>query len=74
MTDSQKKVLIVVLVIHLIMARLTWLDLRRRPDESVRGNKRLWRTWSGLNTTGSVAYWLVGRRRTAGGELAPELL
>jgi hypothetical protein len=68
MTDSQKKVLIFVLVIHLIMARLTWLDLRRRPDSSVRGNKRLWRTWSSLNTTGSIAYWLIGRRGDADGQ------
>jgi hypothetical protein len=29
----------------------------------VRGPKLFWRMWSSLNTTGSVAYWLVGRRR-----------
>jgi hypothetical protein len=63
MTDQQKQILAVVLVIHLILARLTWSDLRRRPDAGVRGRKRLWRTWSLLNTTGSVAYWTLGRRR-----------
>jgi hypothetical protein len=60
---QQKKVLIAVLVVHVIVARFTLRDLRRRPASAVRGPKRLWRVWATLNTTGSVAYWLVGRRR-----------
>ena len=65
LTDQQKRVLVVVVVAHLILAKVTWLDLRRRPAAAVRGPKRLWRTWSLLNTTGSMAYWTVGRRRSA---------
>lgn len=65
LTDKQKRVLLVVLVAHLILAKVTWLDLRRRPAAAVRGPKRLWRTWSLLNTTGSMTYWTIGRRRTA---------
>ncbi len=67
MTDHQKRVLLVVLVVHLVVAKLTWLDLRRRPDDAVRGDKRFWRLASILNTTGSVAYWLFGRH-SAGAE------
>jgi hypothetical protein len=55
--------LAVVLVVHLILARSTLRDLRRRPDAAVRGPKRMWRLWATTNTTGSLAYWLVGRRR-----------
>jgi hypothetical protein len=66
LTDQQKRVLLVVLVVHLILAKVTWLDLRRRPQAGVRGPKRFWRTWSLFNTTGSVAYWTVGRRRLHG--------
>jgi hypothetical protein len=65
LTDQQKKVLVVVLVLHLILARLTWRDLSRRPDAAVRGRKLVWRFASGMNTTGSVAYWLFGRRPIA---------
>jgi hypothetical protein len=61
--DQQKVLLAVVLVFHVILARSTWRDLRRRPDAAVRGPKRLWRVWSVTNTTGTLAYWLVGRRR-----------
>jgi hypothetical protein len=60
--DKQKRVLMVALVIHVIMVNLTWRDLRRRPDSAVRGKKKMWRLASALNTTGSVTYWLFGRR------------
>jgi hypothetical protein len=63
MTAKQKWVLLVVLVIHVLLLQLTWRDLRRRPDAAVRGKKREWRFASSVNTTGSVAYWLFGRRR-----------
>ena len=61
--DRQKRLLLVVLVLHLILARFTLRDLRRRPESAVRGPKRVWRVWASLNTTGSLAYWTFGRRR-----------
>jgi hypothetical protein len=42
---------------------LTWRDLRARPAGQVRGNKKIWQVASALNTSGSAAYWLFGRRR-----------
>jgi hypothetical protein len=69
MTEKQKRILTVALVIHVIMLSLTWRDLSRRPDAAVRGKKRMWRTASLLNTSGSVTYWLFGRRRAPGLEL-----
>ena len=62
LNDQQKLLLAVVLVVHLILARLTLRDLRRRPASAVRGPKRLWRLWAMANTTGSLAYWVFGRR------------
>jgi hypothetical protein len=52
-----------ILAAHLAVTSITWRDLRRRPDSEVRGSKRVWRAASALNTTGSVAYFLLGRRR-----------
>jgi hypothetical protein len=63
LNDRQKQILLAVLVVHVILARFTLRDLRHRPDEAVRGPKRLWRLWATTNTTGSLAYWLFGRRR-----------
>jgi hypothetical protein len=50
-------------VVHLTAVTLTWRDLRSRPAAQVRGPKKIWQVASALNTTGSVAYWLFGRRR-----------
>jgi hypothetical protein len=63
LNDQQKLLLVAVLVVHLILARFTLRDLRRRPASAVRGPKRLWRLWAMTNTTGSLAYWVFGRRR-----------
>jgi hypothetical protein len=63
LTDQQKKIIALALVIHMIVAALTLRDLRRRPAAAVRGPKLLWGAWIRLNTTGSMAYWLFGRRR-----------
>ncbi len=67
LNQKQVRVMAVVLVVHVILLTLTRMDLRSRPDNAVRGPKRLWKTWSTLNTTGSVAYWLVGRKRVEEG-------
>ncbi len=53
-----------VLVAHAAITALTWRDLRRRPEDQVRGSKRLWRVASAMNTVGSVAYLAVGRKRS----------
>ena len=67
LNQKQVRVLAVVLVIHVILLALTRKDLRARPADAVRGNKRMWKVWSTMNTTGSVAYWLIGRKRVAPG-------
>jgi hypothetical protein len=67
LNEKQVRVLAVVVVIHVILLALTRKDLRARPAEAVRGNKRMWKVWSTMNTTGSVAYWLVGRKRVPDG-------
>lgn len=60
-----KRILATIAVVHVAAAGLTWRDLRTRPASQVRGDKRIWRMASGLNTLGSVAYWLFGRRQDA---------
>jgi hypothetical protein len=63
LNGQQKLLLVVVLIVHVTLARFTLRDLRERPASAVRGPKRLWRVWATTNTTGSLAYWTVGRRR-----------
>jgi hypothetical protein len=58
-----KVALAVIAVVHVTVMTLTWRDLRSRPAADVRGNKKAWRVASAVNTLGSVAYWIFGRRR-----------
>lgn len=59
-----KLVLAAIGVVHLTVMALTWRDLRGRPAGQVRGHKKFWQVASALNTTGSAAYWVFGRRRS----------
>ena len=58
-------VLAAIAVAHTAIAALTWRDLRTRAAGEVRGDKRIWRIAGAMNTLGSAAYWLFGRRRRA---------
>ncbi len=60
-----KLVLAAVAAVHVTAAAITWRDLRSRAAGQVRGDKRIWRMASALNTLGSAAYWLLGRRQDA---------
>jgi len=61
-----KVVLAVIAAVHITVTALTWRDLRDRPAVAVRGSQMLWRVASALNTLGSAAYWVFGRRRPCG--------
>ena len=56
-------VLIGASIVHLIVTVLTWRDIARRPAESIRGGKNLWRIASVANTGNALLYWLAARRR-----------
>jgi hypothetical protein len=61
-----KLVVVVVALVHVGLAALTWRDLRDRSPEDVRGNKTAWKVASALNTGAALAYWLFGRRCRCG--------
>jgi hypothetical protein len=56
------KVVVAVVAVEVAVAVLAYRDLARRPDELVRGPKRLWRVVIGMNPGNSLFYWLLGRR------------
>jgi hypothetical protein len=63
-TKSNRQIAAVayIVVVHAPVTALTWRDLQHRRRAQVRGPKVLWRLASLLNTLGSAAYWLFGRR------------
>ena len=63
MDPHRKRVLAAIIVpIQVVLALVAWRDLTTRPDDHVRGKKKLWRTAILLNPGNSVFYWLWGRR------------
>ena len=38
-------------------------DLRRRPQEEIRGDKRLWTAAAFVNFVGPISYFVFGRKR-----------
>ena len=51
-----------ILAVHATIAAFTWRDILSRSDAEVRGPKPVWFAASAINTVGSLAYWLFGRR------------
>jgi Phospholipase_D-nuclease N-terminal len=47
--------------VALLIAALA--DIWRRPEEEIRGDKRLWAALSFVNFIGPISYFLFGRRR-----------
>ena len=58
-----KKRLIIAAAVLLwaVVTPFMWRDLRRRAPDQVRGPKWIWWVLS-TNVSGSVAYWLCGRK------------
>jgi len=66
MADKSRKLTAVfsyLIMVHIPITLFTWRDMKTRPDGQIRGPKPIWRLVTLLNTSGSVAYWLFGRRR-----------
>lgn len=61
-TAREIRTVLLYLPFHILVTAATWRDLKRRPSSQVRGSKRLWRIVSAVNTMGSVAYLVFGRK------------
>ena len=62
--DQKARVVVAAVAVQAAVAAVTIRDINRRPKRDVRGPKALWRLVGGANTLGSIAYWVLGRRRT----------
>jgi hypothetical protein len=58
----RKQILAVLVAGEIGSAVLAWRDLDGRPDDAVRGSKRMWRIAMLANPGNSLAYWALGRR------------
>jgi len=64
-TDRQKRGIVVLGVLQLMLLAAALIDIRRRPAEEINGSKRLWTMVVFINGIGPIAYFLLGRKRPA---------
>jgi hypothetical protein len=62
LTEAQRKILLSVGVVQVVMAGAAWTDLAMRPREFVRGRKLWWALAILVNFAGPIAYFRWGRR------------
>ena len=65
LTPGQQNAIKILAVADLIAKIVMLIDIRRRPANLIRGPKRLWRAAAAVNTLGPLAYFTLGRRKTA---------
>ena len=62
MKRNDPRLVVPLAVVSFVSGVLAWRDLAGRPDDRVRGPRRLWKTLILLNPGNSIAYWVAGRR------------
>ena len=62
-TDRQKRGIVVLGVLQLMLLAAALIDIRRRPAEQINGSKRLRTMVVFINGIGPIAYFLFGRKR-----------
>ncbi|MET8764040.1 PLDc N-terminal domain-containing protein [Lentzea sp. NPDC004782] len=62
LTEAQRRTLLTMGVVQVVMAGAAWTDLALRPREFVRGRKLWWALAILVNFAGPLAYFHWGRR------------
>lgn len=65
LTPGQQNAIKILVVADLIAKIVMLVDISRRPASLIRGPKGLWRAAAAVNTFGPLAYFTLGRRKTA---------
>jgi hypothetical protein len=56
------RLLVGLIVMHVVVASLTWRDISHRDQSQIRGPKWVWRLASTVQMGNSLAYWLFARK------------
>ena len=73
LSTRDRRILTVVAVVEAALKAAMLIDLKRRPDEQVKGSKRVWAASTVINSAGiiPIAYFVFGRRPAADRSGAP---
>ena len=71
LTRNEKAAVLALGGVQFALATTAWIDLARRPAESIRGPKPAWALAIAVNFVGPVAYFTLGRKSHGGRRHAP---
>ena len=63
LSTGQRRSIVFSGVVQVTLLIAALVDIRRRPQEEIRGNKWLWTAAAFVNFVGPISYFLFGRRR-----------
>lgn len=63
LSTGQRRGVVLSGVVQFVLLGAALVDIWRRPEEEIRGSKRLWALASFVNFVGPVAYFAFGRKR-----------
>ena len=63
LSTGQRRGILVSGIVQFALLIAALADIWRRPEEEIRGNKRLWAALSFVNFIGPISYFLFGRKR-----------
>jgi hypothetical protein len=58
-----RELIVVTGVVEVVLLVATLVDIKRRPEDQIKGSKRMWSALAFVNIVGPVAYFTFGRRR-----------
>jgi len=56
------RLMVILIVVHTVVATLTWRDISHRDQSQIRGRKWVWRLASTVQMGNSLAYWLFASK------------
>lgn len=62
MTSAQRRGILALSAVEVVLAGVAWADLARRPAEAINGRKRWWAVVIAVNFVGPLAYFRWGRK------------
>lgn len=63
LSARQRKCVLLGAVVQAGLLVAALADIRRRPQEEIRGDKRLWTAAAFVNFVGPISYFVFGRKR-----------
>ncbi|MDQ3864148.1 MAG: PLD nuclease N-terminal domain-containing protein [Actinomycetota bacterium] len=63
LSSGQRRAIVLSGVVQMTLLIAALVDIRRRPQEEIRGSKRLWTAAAFVNFVGPLSYFVFGRRR-----------